>query len=253
MAMLEVSNLSIHFGGVKAVQNVSFNIDAGIVYAVIGPNGAGKTTLFNLITGVYKPTTGEIKLDGESIGGKSPNELATRGVARTFQNLQICMNMSAIENVMVGAHLRLDRNLIKAALRFPALKRRDAELRQEAAQLMAFVGLEKYVAARADAMSYGALKRLEIARALAMKPRLIFLDEPAAGLNPKETIEVDHLVRKIADSGVTVVLVEHDMKMVMNLSERILVLDYGKKLAEGTGEEVRRNPDVIAAYLGAHA
>ncbi len=253
MAMLEVSNLSIHFGGVKAVQNVSFNIDAGIVYAVIGPNGAGKTTLFNLITGVYKPTTGEIKLDGESIGGKSPNELATRGVARTFQNLQICMNMSAIENVMVGAHLRLDRNLIKAALRFPALKRRDAELRQEAAELMAFVGLEKYVAARADAMSYGALKRLEIARALAMKPRLIFLDEPAAGLNPKETIEVDHLVRKIADSGVTVVLVEHDMKMVMNLSERILVLDYGKKLAEGTGEEVRRNPDVIAAYLGAHA
>ena len=253
MAMLEVSNLSIHFGGVKAVQNVSFNIDAGIVYAVIGPNGAGKTTLFNLITGVYKPTTGEIKLDGESIGGKSPNELATRGVARTFQNLQICMNMSAIENVMVGAHLRLDRNLIKAALRFPALKRRDAELRQEAAELMAFVGLEKYVAARADAMSYGALKRLEIARALAMKPRLIFLDEPAAGLNPKETIEVDHLVRKIADSGVTVVLVEHDMKMVMNLSERILVLDYGKKLAGGTGEEVRRNPDVIAAYLGAHA
>lgn len=253
MAMLEVSNLSIHFGGVKAVQNVSFNIDAGIVYAVIGPNGAGKTTLFNLITGVYKPTTGEIKLDGESIGGKSPNELATRGVARTFQNLQICMNMSAIENVMVGAHLRLDRNLIKAALRFPALKRRDAELRQEAAGLMAFVGLEKYVEARADAMSYGALKRLEIARALAMKPRLIFLDEPAAGLNPKETIEVDHLVRKIADSGVTVVLVEHDMKMVMNLSDRILVLDYGKKLAEGTGEEVRRNPDVIAAYLGAHA
>jgi branched-chain amino acid transport system ATP-binding protein len=251
--MLEVHDLSIHFGGVKAVQNVSFNIDAGIVYAVIGPNGAGKTTLFNLITGVYKPTSGEIKLDGEAIGGKSPNELATRGVARTFQNLQICMNMSAIENVMVGAHLRLDRNLIKAALRLPSLKKRDAEMRQEAADLMAFVGLEKYIEARADAMSYGALKRLEIARALAMKPRLIFLDEPAAGLNPKETIDVDHLVRKIADSGVTVVLVEHDMKMVMNLSDRILVLDYGKKLAEGTGEEVRKNPDVIAAYLGAHA
>jgi branched-chain amino acid transport system ATP-binding protein len=201
---------------------------------------------------VYKPTTGEIRLDGESIGGKSPNELATRGVARTFQNLQICMNMAAIENVMVGAHLRLDRNLIKAALRFPALKRRDRELREEAAELMRFVGLEKYVETRADAMSYGALKRLEIARALAMKPRLIFLDEPAAGLNPKETIEVDHLVRKIAESGVTVVLVEHDMKMVMNLSDRILVLNYGKKLAEGTGEEIRNNPDVIAAYLGTH-
>ena len=253
MSLLAVKDLSIHFGGVKAVQNVSFNIGAGIVYSVIGPNGAGKTTLFNLITGVYKPTTGEIKLDGEAIHGKSPNELAVRGVARTFQNLQICMNMSAIENVMVGAHLRLDRNLVKAALRFPGLKKRDRELRDEAAQLMDFVGLAQYVDTRADAMSYGALKRLEIARALAMKPRLIFLDEPAAGLNPKETIEVDHLVRKIADSGVTVVLVEHDMKMVMNLSDRILVLDYGKKLAEGTGEEIRKNPDVIAAYLGAHA
>ncbi|WP_412479360.1 ABC transporter ATP-binding protein [Azonexus sp. IMCC34839] len=253
MSLLEVKDLSIHFGGVKAVQNVSFNIDAGIVYSVIGPNGAGKTTLFNLITGVYKPTTGEIMLDGEAIHGKSPNQLAVRGVARTFQNLQICMNMSAIENVMVGAHLRLDRNLVKAALRFPGLRKRDRELRDEAAQLMDFVGLGEYTAARADAMSYGALKRLEIARALAMKPRLIFLDEPAAGLNPKETIEVDHLVRKIADSGVTVVLVEHDMKMVMNLSDRILVLDYGKKLAEGSGEEIRKNPDVIAAYLGAHA
>ncbi len=251
--MLDVANLSIHFGGVKAVQNVSFSIDSGIVYSVIGPNGAGKTTLFNLITGVYKPTAGEIRLDGESIAGKSPNELAARGVARTFQNLQICMNMSAIENVMVGAHLRLDRNLLKAALRFPALKRGDAVLREEAAELMRFVGLASYVEARADCMPYGALKRLEIARALALKPRLIFLDEPAAGLNPKETLEVDQLVRKVADSGVTVVLVEHDMKMVMNLSDRILVLDYGKKLTEGTGQEVRRNPDVIAAYLGAHA
>jgi len=253
MALLEVKDLSIHFGGVKAVQNVTFSIDAGIVYAVIGPNGAGKTTLFNLITGIYTPTTGSILLDGESITGKSPDELARRGVARTFQNLQICMNMSAIENVMVGAHLRLDRNLFKAALRWPSLKKRDRELHAEAAELMRFVGLESYVDVRADSMPYGALKRLEIARALAMKPRLIFLDEPAAGLNPKETIEVDQLVRKVANSGVTVVLVEHDMKMVMNLSDRILVLDYGRKLTEGTGAEVRRNPDVIAAYLGAHA
>ncbi|MCA1939086.1 MAG: ABC transporter ATP-binding protein [Dechloromonas sp.] len=253
MSLLEVKDLSIHFGGVKAVQNVSFNIDAGIVYSVIGPNGAGKTTLFNLITGVYTPTSGEIRLDGEIIQGKSPDELARRGMARTFQNLQICMNMSAIENVMVGAHLRLDRNLFKAILRLPTLKRRDDALREEAAGLMEFVGLGDYVGARADAMSYGALKRLEIARALAMKPRLIFLDEPAAGLNPKETQEVDHLVRKVADSGITVVLVEHDMKMVMNLSDRILVLDYGRRLAEGTGQEVRANPDVIAAYLGTHA
>ena len=253
MALLEVQDLSIQFGGVKAVQNVSFSIDAGIVYAVIGPNGAGKTTLFNLITGIYTPTSGNILLDGQPIQGKSPDVLAQRGVARTFQNLQICMNMSAVENVMVGAHLRLDRNLFKAALRWPALKARDRDLHVEAQELMRFVGLEAYATARADSMSYGALKRLEIARALAMKPRLLFLDEPAAGLNPKETIEVDALIRKVADAGVTVVLVEHDMKMVMNLSDRILVLDYGRKLAEGTGAEVRRNPDVIAAYLGAHA
>ena len=253
MALLEVQDLSIHFGGVKAVQNVSFQIDAGIVYAVIGPNGAGKTTLFNLITGIYTPTSGSIQLDGQSITGKSPDVLAQRGVARTFQNLQICMNMSAIENVMVGAHLRLDRNLFKAALRWPSIKSRDRDLHTEAVELMRFVGLDAYTAARADSMSYGALKRLEIARALAMKPRLLFLDEPAAGLNPKETIEVDALIRKVADTGVTVVLVEHDMKMVMNLSDRILVLDYGRKLAEGTAAEVRRNPDVIAAYLGAHA
>jgi branched-chain amino acid transport system ATP-binding protein len=252
MALLEVQDLSIQFGGVRAVQNVSFQIDAGIVYAVIGPNGAGKTTLFNLITGIYTPSSGSILLDGEPIAGKSPDVLAQRGVARTFQNLQICMNMSAIENVMVGAHLRLDRNLFKAALRWPALKARDRALHGEAEQLMDFVGLAAYTRARADAMSYGALKRLEIARALAMQPRLLFLDEPAAGLNPKETIEVDALIRKVADSGVTVVLVEHDMKMVMNLSDRILVLDYGRKLAEGTAAEVRRNPDVIAAYLGAH-
>lgn len=253
MALLNVQDLSIHFGGVKAVQNVSFSIDAGIVYAVIGPNGAGKTTLFNLITGIYTPTSGSILLDGQPIQGKSPDVLARQGVARTFQNLQICMNMSALENVMVGAHLRLDRNLLKAALRWPSIKKRDCEMRAEAEELMRFVGLEAYCAARADAMSYGALKRLEFARALAMKPRLLFLDEPAAGLNPKETLEVDALIRKVADTGVTVVLVEHDMKMVMNLSDRILVLDYGRKLAEGTGPEVRRNPDVIAAYLGAHA
>ncbi len=253
MALLEVDNLSIHFGGVKAVQNVSFQIDAGIVYAVIGPNGAGKTTLFNLITGVYQPTSGTIRFDGEAIQGQSPNQLAERGMARTFQNLQICMNMGALENVMVGAHLRLDRNLFKAALRWPRLRQHDRALRDEAAALMDFVGLGKQIDARADTMSYGMLKRLEIARALAMKPRMVFLDEPAAGLNPKETIEVDALVRKVADSGITVVLVEHDMKMVMNLSDRILVLDYGKKLAEGTGAEVRQNPDVIAAYLGTHA
>lgn len=253
MSLLDVKDLSIQFGNVRAVDDVSFSVDEGLVYAVIGPNGAGKTTLFNLITGIYRPTAGTISLDGDQIQGRSPYELAARGVARTFQNLQIWMNMSALENVMVGAHLHLDTNIVKSLFRPLSLRRSEAALRKKAAELMDFVGLGSYIHARADSMPYGALKRLEIARAMAMEPRLIFLDEPAAGLNPKETIDVAALVKKIAGTGITVVLVEHDMKMVMNLSDRILVLDYGKKLAEGTGEEVRRNQDVIAAYLGGHA
>jgi branched-chain amino acid transport system ATP-binding protein len=176
--------------------------------------------------------------------------LARLGVARTFQNLQICMNMSARENVMVGAHLALNRNLLKGMLAWPALRRADVALSETAAELMCYVGLGDYVDADAVAMPYGALKRLEIARALAARPRILFLDEPAAGLNPKETGAIDALVKKIADDGITVVLVEHDMKMVMHISDRILVLDYGRKVAEGTAREVRGNPAVIAAYLG---
>jgi branched-chain amino acid transport system ATP-binding protein len=251
--MLQVKNLSKTFGGVKAVQDVSFAIREGTIHSVIGPNGAGKTTLFNLITGIYTPSAGEIVFDREEVAGKSPDQLARRGMSRTFQNLQVCMNMSALDNVMVGAHLRLNSSLFAGMLQPPALRKADRACRAQAADLMDFVGVGKYLKQHASQMPYGALKRLEVARALAAKPKLLLLDEPAAGLNHTETAEIETLIRKVAESGVTVVLVEHDMKLVMNLSDHILVLDYGKKLAEGTAEEVRSNPHVIAAYLGASA
>lgn len=251
--MLSIENLSKSFGGVHAVQDVSFTVKPGSIHSVIGPNGAGKTTLFNLVTGIYTPTSGRIMFNGENVAGMAPDALARRGMSRTFQNLQVCMNMSALDNVMVGSHLRLNQNLFASMLRLPAVRRADEACRHEAAELMRFCGVGKYIYADAGQMSYGALKRLEIARALAAKPKIILLDEPAAGLNHTETGEIEELVRKVAQSGITVVLVEHDMKLVMNLSDHILVLDYGKKLAEGTAAEVRANPDVIAAYLGAAA
>ncbi|KAB8062543.1 ATP-binding cassette domain-containing protein [Janthinobacterium sp. FT14W] len=251
--MLTINNLSKSFGGVHAVQDVSFTVKEGNIHSVIGPNGAGKTTLFNLITGVYTPTKGEILLHDENVAAMPPDALARRGMSRTFQNLQVCMNMTAIDNVMVGAHLRLNQNLFASMLRLPSVRRADAACRDEAADLMEFVGVGRHIDDEAGQMSYGALKRLEIARALAAKPKVLLLDEPAAGLNHTETGEIEALIRKVAQSGVTVVLVEHDMKLVMNLSDHILVLDYGKKLAEGTAAEVRANPDVVAAYLGVAA
>ncbi|HEY5718547.1 MAG TPA: ABC transporter ATP-binding protein [Motiliproteus sp.] len=251
MSLLHVDNLSKAFGGVLAVQDLSFSIPAGVIYSVIGPNGAGKTTLFNLISGVYTPSSGDILLDGHSTRGLGPHQLAQRGMSRTFQNLQICMNMSALENVMVGRHLRLDSRFFKSMLRLPSITRGDRECREKAAELMSFAGVGKYINADADSMPYGALKRLEIARALASEPKILFLDEPAAGLNGTETAEIDALIQRVAEAGITVVLVEHDMKLVMNISQHLLVLNYGKKLAEGSPDEIRRNPDVIAAYLGA--
>ncbi|MGF1639926.1 MAG: ABC transporter ATP-binding protein [Rhodospirillales bacterium] len=249
-ALLATEGLSKSFGGVEAISDLSFSIAPRTIHAVIGPNGAGKTTLFNLITSLYTPTRGKIFLDGESIVGKSPFELARRGMSRTFQNLQICMNMTALENVMVGRHLHLSRNFLAAMFRFPSVVRGDRACREKAAELMEFVGTGQYIKTDANSMPYGALKRLEIARALAAEPKVLLLDEPAAGLNAKETAEIDELIQKIAETGITVVLVEHDMKLVMNISQYILVLDFGKKLTEGTPDEVRANPDVIAAYLG---
>jgi len=250
VSLLEVSGLSHDFGGVSAINQLSFTVEEGEVFSVIGPNGAGKTTLFNLITGIYKPASGRILFAGGEIGGLPPFALARLGISRTFQNLQIFFNMTAAENVMVGLHRHLDTRLLPALLRFPSIARGDREARQEARRLLDFVGLRDFADAAADELPYGALKRLELARALATRPRLLLLDEPAAGLNATETREIDTLIAKVAKSGVTVLLVEHDMKLVMGVSDRVLVLDYGRKLAEGSAMDVRADPEVIAAYLG---
>lgn len=250
MTILRVERLTKTFGGVHAIEALDFIIERNKIHAVIGPNGAGKTTLFNLISGLYIPSSGYIYLNDEDIAAKQPHELAQRGLSRTFQNLQICMNMSAMENVMIGRHLHLDVRFVSAMFRLPGMVKGDRICRDEAAELMESVGIGSYTSAKADAMPYGALKRLEIARALAAKPKLLLLDEPAAGLNPKETAEIIELIHSIAESGITVVLVEHDMKLVMGVADDILVLDYGKELARGSAAEVRNNPEVIAAYLG---
>ena len=251
--MLKVAGLTKTFGGVNAVVDVAFEAPEGVVYSVIGPNGAGKTTLFNLISGVYTPTVGSIRFRDQEVGGLAPDKLAALGLSRTFQNLQVCMNLSAVENVMIGAHLKLNASLMAGMFRWPGLSRADRECRARAVEALKFVGCGAFVEARANEMPYGALKRMEIARALVAEPKMLLLDEPAAGLNHTETHEIEELIGAIAKRGISVVLVEHDMKLVMNVSDRILVLDYGRKLAEGTPAEIRANPAVIAAYLGGEA
>ena len=253
MSLLAVRALTKAFGGVHAVADLTFTVEPRRVHSIIGPNGAGKTTLFNLITGIYTPTAGRVVLDGEDVTALTTAARAAKGIGRTFQNLQIFFNMRAIENVMVGRHLHAPRALLSSMLQLPVIRRANRDAYDRAAELMRRVGLSAYLDADADAMPYGALKRLEIARALAAEPKVLLLDEPAAGLNPKETQEIDELIKSIAAAGTTVVLVEHNMKLVMGVSDHILVLDYGRRLAEGTAAEVRDNPDVIRAYLGAGA
>jgi branched-chain amino acid transport system ATP-binding protein len=250
MSLLRVEGLGKKFGGLNAVEELSFEIQPGAVYSIIGPNGAGKTTLLNLLSGVYQPSVGRIFLDEHDLTGRAPYEYASHGIARTFQNLQVFFNMSALENVMVGRYLHERCGLVSALLRSRRLARAEHACREEAAELMCYVGLHDYLSAAADAMPYGALKRLEIARALATEPKLMLLDEPAAGLNPTEALELDDLIGRLTGRGVTVVLVEHNMRLVMGVSDHILVLDYGRKLAEGPALAIRNDPKVIEAYLG---
>jgi branched-chain amino acid transport system ATP-binding protein len=252
MSILKATDIGISFGGVKAVDGVSFAVEPGQILSIIGPNGAGKTTLFNIVSGVYAASRGTIRLADEDVTGWAPHKLAARGLSRTFQNLQIFQHMTACENVMVGRHLREKCNLLSALFRTPSVTRQNRETRAAALDLLGYVGLKDVADIPAGSLPYGACKRLEIARALAAEPRVLLLDEPAAGCNAVETEEIDHLIRQVADRGVAVVLVEHDMKLVMKISDRILVLERGRPLAEGTPREVRDDPRVLEAYLGQH-
>ncbi len=240
----------MQFGGLMALNDVDFNIHQGEILGLIGPNGAGKTTCFNVMTGVYQATTGEVRFEGETLAGLERHKITKRGIARTFQNIRLFPEMSAIENVMVGADTHHTTSVVGALLHLPRHKREEKAGFKRALELLDFMGIGDRADDAAKNLPYGYQRRLEIARALATGPKLLCLDEPAAGFNPAEKVELMGLIRAIRDQGYTVLLIEHDMNLVMGVTDRIVVLDFGKKIAEGSPDEIRANPAVIAAYLG---
>ncbi|MBW2659151.1 MAG: ATP-binding cassette domain-containing protein [Deltaproteobacteria bacterium] len=254
--ILNVTGLTMDFGGIRALDALDLDVNSGEIVALIGPNGAGKTTFFNCITGIYEPTAGDVFLNSPSSSGKvslkglKPNKVTEKGLARTFQNIRLFNKMTVLENVMIGRHCRTKAFVFGAVLRTSATRIEEKEIVDTSYAILEKVGLDQYVNELAENLPYGAQRRLEIARALATDPLLLLLDEPAAGMNPQETIDLEELIKEISSEGQSILLIEHDMKLVMSLSDRIFVMDYGKKIAQGTPAEIRENPAVIKAYLG---